>query len=99
MYAIIELAGHQYKVSPGDELLVNKLKGEPSPKVLLLRDENGLKVGNPYLDSVKVSLSVVGQVKGEKIRGFKYKAKKRYRRRWGTRPVYTKIKVDTIELL
>ncbi len=100
-YAIIELAGHQYKVSPNRDLIVESLNAETgellNPKVLLYKKGNEVKIGRPYLDNVKVHLKVLEKFKGKKIRGFKYRPKKRYRRRWGFRPILARVKVLSIE--
>ncbi len=102
MYAVVEIGGHQYKVTKGDVIRTDRLglpAGETfNPKVLMVKSDDGkVKVGNPYLDDAKVEMKVLGEEKGEKVMGFKYKAKKRYRRRWGIRPIYSKLEVIDIK--
>lgn len=97
-YAVISLQGKQYKVSEGDEILVDKmndLKAEPT--VLLFSDSGKVKVGKPTLKEVKVKLKVLSEMeKGKKIEVYKFKAKSRYRKHIGFRPQYTKLQVVKI---
>lgn len=95
-YAVISLQGHQYKVSEGQEILVDKVTGEIDPKVLLLVNEKKVTIGDPIVKGAKVELKTLGEEKGEKIDVFKYKAKSRYRKKMGFRPQYTKLKVEKI---
>jgi large subunit ribosomal protein L21 len=97
-FAVIELKGTQYKVKEGDELLVDKLdKKELKPAVLLLVDGKNIKVGKPLLKSVNVRVKLLEEkVKGEKITISKYKAKSRYRRKYGFTPLYSRIKIEKI---
>lgn len=97
-YAVIRLQGKQYKVSEGEEILVDRLGSKkPEADVLLVVDDGKVKVGKPKVIGSKVNLKVVDQEeKGEKIRVFKYKAKSRYRRKMGFRPVYTRLLVEKI---
>jgi len=98
MYAVISLKGNQYKVSEGDEILVDKLGDEkPEADVLLVVDDEKVKVGKPIVKGVKVGLKVVeAEQKGKKLTILKYKAKSRYRRKMGFRPIYTKLQVQKI---
>ncbi len=102
-YAIIQSGGKQYKVSEGDEILVDKLdseKGKPYafPQVLMVRNEDDLLIGTPTVSSAKVTGQLSDPVKGKKISIFKYKAKVHYRRKMGFRPLYTKVKIESISL-
>lgn len=97
-YAIIRIKGHQYKVEEGDELLVDKLgeKEKPEAEVLLLKNKK-VKVGTPTVKGAKVSLKVVEkEEKGEKLYVETFKAKSRYRRKKGFRPVFTRLRVEKI---
>jgi large subunit ribosomal protein L21 len=98
MYAVVELAGRQYRVSPGDELFVEKLAVEAGSElklpVLLLSDDSGtVTVGKPLVEGKQITAQVVGDQKGEKLVIFKYHPKKRYRKKTGHRQNYTKIKI------
>ncbi|HEY8362694.1 MAG TPA: 50S ribosomal protein L21 [Tissierellaceae bacterium] len=101
MYAVIETGGKQYKVQPGDEILVEKLNAEEGSnisfdKVLLVSKEGNIEVGKPYVDGAKVEAKVLEHGKGEKIIVFKYKPKKNYRRKKGHRQPYTKVRIENI---
>lgn len=96
-YAVIKFQGHQYKVSEGQELLVDKLVGQSEPEVLLVADNDKVTVGKPTVKGAKVKVKVVaGEEKGEKLDIFKFKAKSRYRRKTGFRPVYTRLLIEKI---
>jgi large subunit ribosomal protein L21 len=100
MYAIIAAGGKQYRVSQGDVIYIDKVDQEAdsaiSFDVLMISADDGIKVGNPVLDGAKVEGKVVSQVKGEKIRIYKYKSKKNYHRRAGHRQPYTKVEITAI---
>jgi large subunit ribosomal protein L21 len=102
MYAVVETGGKQYKVAVGDTLDVEKLNVAAEEtvtfdKVLFYVGEDGVKVGQPHVDDVKVIAKVLEHGKGPKIRGFKYKAKKNVRKRWGHRQPYTRLRIESIE--
>ena len=103
MYAIIETGGKQVKVEEGAAIFVEKLKGVEAgdtvtfDKVVLVSD-NGVKVGQPYVEGASVTGTVEKNGKGKKIIVFKYKAKKRSTRtKQGHRQPYTKVIVNKIE--
>ena len=103
MYAIIEACGKQYKVVEGDVVFFEKLDTEAGKKVtfdnvILVSDEKGVQVGNPYVKGVKVEGKVVSHGKGKKILVYKYKAKKNYRRTQGHRQPYTKVEITKIKM-
>ncbi|MDO8638452.1 MAG: 50S ribosomal protein L21 [Candidatus Daviesbacteria bacterium] len=92
-FAILEIKGKQYKVTPGQKFLVD-LVGEATleMKVLMLSEDGKIKVGNPYLDS-KLKLKVIEDKKMPKIRVAKFHAKANYRRVIGIRPRKTLIEL------
>ena len=101
MFAIIETGGKQYKVSEGDTLFIEKIEAEAEEtvkfdKVLAVSDDNGFKVGAPYVDGVAVEAKVVKQGKGKKIYVIKYKAKKNEKKKIGHRQLYTKVEITKI---
>lgn len=103
MYAIIETGGKQYKVSEGDTLFIEKIEAEDGTKVefdkvLAVSTDDGLKVGKPYIEKVKVTAEVEKNGKGKKIIVFKYKAKKGYKKMQGHRQPYTRVKIEKISL-
>lgn len=97
-YAVIRLSGRQYKVSEGEELLVDKMNDQKvAPEVLMVVDGEKVEVGKPVLKDVKVDLKVVKDVeKGVKIEVYHFKAKSRYRKHTGFRPQFTRVKVAKI---
>ncbi len=101
MYAVIETGGKQYRVTPGDTLLVEKLPQKAGEtitfdKVLLLVDGTDVALGTPYLVGKNITAKVLSQERGEKIRVSKFKAKVRYRRTTGHRQYLTKVVIDKI---
>lgn len=100
MYAIIAAGGRQYRVSQGDVIYIDKVDQEAdstiSFDVLMVGGEGEIKVGNPVLEGAKVEGKVVAQVKGDKIKIYKYKSKKNYHRRAGHRQPYTKVEITAI---
>lgn len=99
-YAVIKTGGKQYKVTEGQVLEVERLstsdKTVTFSDVLLVSDGASVQVGTPFVPNVVVSASVTGDVRGEKIRVAKYKAKVRYRRVTGHRQALTRITIDSI---
>lgn len=102
MYAIIESCGKQYKVAEGDVVFFEKLDVEEGKKVtfdkvILVSNDGKIEVGTPNVKGVKVEGKVVSHGKGKKIRVYKYKAKKNYRRTQGHRQPYTKVEITKIK--
>ena len=99
MYAIIDNGNKQYKVAEGDVVRVGKLaaaEGESvSFKVVMIADENGVKVGAEVANA-KVTATVVKQDKAKKIIVFKYKPKKGEKTKKGHRQAYTKVQIEKI---
>ena len=101
MYAIIESCGKQYKVAEGDVVFFEKLDVEEGKKVtfdkvILVSNDGKIEVGTPNVKGVKVEGKVVSHGKGKKIRVYKYKAKKNYRRTQGHRQPYTKVEITKV---
>lgn len=102
MYAVIETGGKQYRVSPGQTVEVELLGADPGAevaleRVLLVNTGEQTLVGTPVVPGARVRTTVVREGRGEKIRVFKYKAKKRYRRTMGHRQDYMYLLVTDIE--
>lgn len=96
-YAVVDIAGKQYKVEEGQEFVVDKLSTQATfENVLLVVDGDKAQIGSPYVKGAKVEAEVLENLKGEKIRVLKYKAKSRYRKVRGFRASQTKIKITKI---
>jgi large subunit ribosomal protein L21 len=102
MYAVVETGGKQYKVEQGTSLLVDRLDAKEGDKVALravmFRDTDVLAAPKE-LEKVKVEAKVSEHLRGPKIKVFKYKAKKGYRRKAGHRSELTKLEVTEVKLL
>jgi large subunit ribosomal protein L21 len=100
-YAVIETGGKQYRVEKGSTLLVDRLTAKEGEKVDLravaYRDKE--MVLGEDLEKVKVEAKVAGHERGPKIRVFKYRPKKGYRRRAGHRSELTRLEVTDIKML
>lgn len=102
MYAIVDIAGKQFKVKKDQELFVNKLQDAVDSnvefdKVLLVDDEGKVKVGTPTVKGASVSAKVLEHVKGDKVIVFKKKRRKGYAVKNGHRQDYTKIQIEDIK--
>lgn len=104
VFAIVDIAGFQEKVSQGTKLTVPRLVGKEGEKVafdqvLLLSqgEEGGVKVGAPYIAGALVEAKILSHGKGEKMRVYKMKHRKRYRRTQGHRQGNTEIEVTKVQ--
>lgn len=100
MYAVVETGGKQYRVAVGDRLKVEKIAAEQGAsvaleRVLMVADGADLAVGSPVLDT-PVTATVVAHGKSPKIKVFKMKRRKNYRRTQGHRQDYTEIEITAI---
>ena len=101
MYAIVEIAGHQFKVEKDQRVFVNRLQTEEGKKVsfdnvLLLGDGDNVTVGAPAIDGAQVSAKVLKHLKGDKVIVFKKKRRKGYRVKNGHRQSLTEIVIESI---
>jgi large subunit ribosomal protein L21 len=102
MYAVIETGGKQYKVEKGTALLVDRLSAKEGEKVSLraVMFRDGDVVTDPAgLEKVKVEATVAEHLRGRKVKVFKYKPKKGYRRRAGHRSELTRLEVTDVRML
>jgi len=103
MYAIVEIAGQQFKVQKNDEIFVHRMDVEPGTKVefkeVLLVDNNGkVSVGMPHVEDTKVSGKVLEHARGDKVIVFKKKRRKGFQKETGHRQDFSKILIESITL-
>lgn len=102
MFAVVEIGGRQYKVSPNAKIDVELLDTEAGKsmkfnKVLLVsQDDKDANIGMPYVKGATVEAKVVKHFKGEKIRVFKFTPKKRFKKTQGHRQNYTQLEITAI---
>ena len=101
MYAIVEIAGQQFKVEKDQQIFVHRLEEKEGAKVefdnVLLIDNNGkINVGAPAISGAKVTAKVLDHMKGDKVVVFKKKRRKGYRVKNGHRQAFTQIEIQSI---
>jgi large subunit ribosomal protein L21 len=103
MYAIVNIAGQQFRVAKDQTLFVHRLQGEEGASiefdnVLLAEDGGKFSVGTPSLNGAKVSAKILSHLKGDKIIVFKKKRRKGYKKKNGHRQQFSKIQITGISL-
>lgn len=101
MYAIVEIAGQQTKVEAGKYVYANRLAGNVGDvvefgNVLLTEDGGTIRIGTPLIGGLKVSAKILEHLRGDKIRVFKKKRRKGYRKTIGHRQDFTKVLIEAI---
>lgn len=101
MYAIVNIAGQQFKVEENQEIFVHRQEGNEGDSLkfneVLLKDNDGkVQVGTPTLPNATVSATIINHLKGDKVIIFKKKRRKGYQVMKGHRQQFTKIKIDKI---
>lgn len=101
MYAIVDIAGQQFKVEKGQEVFVHRLEGNEGDQMefekVLLVDNNGkVKVGKPVVKGAKVSAKIVSHLKADKVIVFKKKRRKGYQKSNGHRQQLSKVLIEEI---
>lgn len=101
MYAIVEIAGQQFKVSKDQTVFVHRLAAEEGSKIsfdrVLLTDDNGnITIGAPAIEGVSVEAKVLQHVKGDKVIVFKKKRRKGFKKKNGHRQSFTQIQIESI---
>jgi large subunit ribosomal protein L21 len=99
MFAVVKIAGQQFKVQQGQNLYVPHLDGKAGdkvefPEVLLVDNDGNLAVGSDV--KVKVKAEIVGEIQGDKVIAFKMKRRKGFRKKHGHRTLFTQIKINEI---
>jgi len=103
MYAIVNIAGQQFKVAKDQHLFVHRLQGDEGASIefdnVLLAEQNGkFTVGTPSVAGAKVSAKILSHLKGDKVIVFKKKRRKGYKKKNGHRQLFTKIQITDISL-
>ena len=101
MYAIVEIAGQQFKVVKDQQIFVHRLSTEEGQsvefdKVLLIEKEGKVSIGTPNVQGAKVSATVLNHLRGDKVLVFKKKRRKGYQKMNGHRQYLTKIEINNI---
>ena len=101
MYAVVRTGGKQYRLGIGDSVKVEKLPNEVGnvvelSQIVMVSDGGEVKVGTPLVTGASVKAEVVGHGRNKKIRVFKMKRRKKYRRTQGHRQAFTQLKVTEI---
>ncbi len=102
MYAVIKTGGKQYRVQPGDTIVVEKLDGEAGAnvsfgEVLMLGGDKGVTLGAPLIDGATVAATLIETRKGEKVKVFKKIRRQGYRRTLGHRQLESVLRITGIE--
>jgi large subunit ribosomal protein L21 len=101
MYAIVDIAGHQFKVEKDKKIYVNRLEGEEGSalelgSVLLIDNEGKVNVGSPSIKDAVVKVRILSHLKGDKVLVFKKKRRKGYQKLNGHRQYLTQIQIEDI---
>jgi large subunit ribosomal protein L21 len=101
MYAIVEIAGQQFKVAKDQKVYVHRLKGEEGSKVtfdnvFLLDDKGNISIGAPAIEGAAVTAKILGHLKGDKVIVFKKKRRKGYIKKNGHRQALSEIQIESI---
>jgi large subunit ribosomal protein L21 len=101
MFAIVEIAGQQFKVEKDQKIFVHRIEGEAGTalqvdRVLLTADGSNVVVGTPTVSGAQVSATILGHFRGEKVRIFKKKRRKTYRKTIGHRQHFTQIQINSV---
>ena len=103
MYAIVEIAGQQFKVAKDQKVYVNRLQGEEGSKVtfdnvLLTDDKGNVTIGAPAIEGASVTAQILSHLKGDKVIVFKKKRRKGYKKKNGHRQSLSEIQIESIAL-
>ncbi len=103
MYAIVNIAGQQFRVAKDQHLFVHRLQGDEGAiiefdNVLMIENNGAFTVGTPAVGGAKVSAKIVSHLKGDKVIVFHKKRRKGYKKKNGHRQFFTKIIIDSISI-
>ena len=101
MYAVVEIAGQQFKVKEKQEIFVHRLDANEGDsvsfdRVLLVDNEGSVQIGTPTLSGMSVKVTILSHLQGDKVIVFKKKRRKGYKVKNGHRQQFTKVKIDSI---
>jgi large subunit ribosomal protein L21 len=101
MYAIVDIAGQQFKVTQGQQIFVHRLEGEEGSKVsfdkvLMIDHEGRTKIGAPTVAGANVEVKILEHMKGDKVIVFKKKRRKGYQKSNGHRQYLSKVQIENI---
>jgi len=101
MYAIVEIAGQQFKVAKDQKVYVHRLQAEEGAqvtfdKVMLVEDGGNVTIGAPAIEGAAVTAKILGHLKGDKVIVFKKKRRKGYRKKNGHRQYLSEIQIENI---
>ncbi len=103
MYAIVNIAGQQFKIEQGQEIFVHRLEGDEGAdvefdQILLVEDKGKVNVGTPNVDGAKVNGKILAHVRADKVKVFKKKRRKGYQKESGHRQDLSKVLIEKITL-
>ena len=101
MYAVIKTGGKQYRVAPGEKIKIEQIPADVGAQivldqVLMVSDGDAVKLGNPLVSGAKVSATVLGHGRGQKVKIFKMRRRKHYQKHQGHRQNYTELLISQI---
>ena len=101
MYAVIKTGGKQYRVAPGEKIKIEQIPADVGAQivldqVLMVSDGDAVKLGNPLVSGAKVSATVLGHGRGQKVKIFKMRRRKHYQKHQGHRQHFTELRIESI---
>ena len=103
MYAIVDIAGQQFKIEKDKQIYVHRLEGNEGDavtfnKVMLIENDSNVNVGTPFVEGASVTAKIVSHLKGDKVIVFKKKRRKSYQKENGHRQFFSKILIEEISV-
>ena len=103
MYAVLKTGGKQYKVTAGEKLKIEQLPGEVGSEIvldqiLMVSDGDDTSIGTPLVDGASVSAKIISHGRGKKVKIFKLRRRKHFKKQQGHRQNYTEVEIEQIKL-
>ena len=103
MYAVLKTGGKQYKVTAGEKLTIEQLPGEVGSEIvldqiLMVSDGDDTSIGTPLVDGASVSAKIISHGRGKKVKIFKLRRRKHFKKQQGHRQNYTEVEIEQIKL-